>query len=277
MIYNRKYERPEVKQITKQWVKENCKNITERDMSLLRTIYDNKRKLLRRDQLEILCPIPFASTDRLNKRLKTLFKLHIIDKIYPSVGLGEGSSKQYVCLDRAGLILLGIEKYNKPITTDYIGNRSLPLGWEHKVMINEYECYVQQITKALGGSILDYKVEEPIYFNDIKLIPDIFCFLKCNGKGYVFFIEVDMGTEDIPYIKNKLDVYRDLYLSHSWVNTDWCKKFKTPIFPRLMFITENDRPKRVKTLQEYTKESSIRHYFGYHNEFEDMFIDIIKG
>ncbi len=31
---NSKYHRPEVKQVSKQWVRENCKNVTERDKGL---------------------------------------------------------------------------------------------------------------------------------------------------------------------------------------------------------------------------------------------------
>lgn len=273
---SKRYERPEVKQITKQWVRENCKNITERDRGLLKLLHENKRKLLRRDQIEILYPT-FASTDRLNKRIRTLFHMHIIDKVYPPVGIGEGTSKQHICLDRAGAILLGLEKYNKPITTDLAGNRSLPLGWEHKVMLNDYECAIVSSMRNLGGKILLYEVEEIHPFNDTKLIPDILCVLSCGGKGYIFFIEVDMGTEDIPYVKAKLESYKDYYISRAWVNKPWAKMFKTPTFPRVLFITENNRSKRVESLREYAAESSIRFVFGYHAEFTDILEGIIKG
>ena len=88
------YTRPDIKTITKQYAKENYKSITERDMGLIKTFIKNNRRLLRRDQLERLYPA-FASADRLNKRLKLLFQKHIIDRIYPPVGLGQGSSQQY--------------------------------------------------------------------------------------------------------------------------------------------------------------------------------------
>jgi len=267
-----RYNRPEVKQITKQWVKENCKNITERDMGLLRILAGNKRRLLRRDQIELLYP-EFASTDRLNKRIKTLFQMHVIDKVYPPVGIGEGTSKQHICLDRAGIILLELDKYNKPIGAD----RSLPLGWEHKVMLNDYECSMIQIMRDLGGEILLYEVEEPHLYGDNRIIPDIMCLFKCNGKGYVFFIEVDMGTEDIPYIKSKLEAYKDYYMSQQWVSKPWAKMFKTRTFPRVLFLTENGRDKRVSTLEEYTKDSSIRFMYETHNGFRKLMEVIIKG
>lgn len=269
-----RYSRPEVKQITKQWVRENCQWVTERDMGLLKLLVECK--LLRRDQIERLYP-KFPSTDFLNKRLSILYKRHLIDKVYPSVGLGKGSSKQHICLDRAGLLLLDIEKYNKPIKTDKDGNRSLPLGWEHKVMINEYECQIREITKSLGGQVVSYHTETPLPYNDTKLIPDIFCLIKCNGRGYMFFIEVDLGTEDIPYVKSKIDSYTDYYTSRAWVRQSWAKVFKTPTFPRVLFLTENDRTKRINSIREYTKGLSVRFFTDDHNGFYNMLEGIIKG
>ena len=269
-----RYERPEVKQITKQWVRENCHGVTERDMGLLKLLAD--RKLLRRDQLEILYP-EFPSTDFLNKRLGILYKKHLIDKIYPTVGLGKGSSKQHICLDRAGLILLDIEKFNKPIKTDKDNNKSLPLGWEHGVMINDYECRLRQFFGASQSTILKYEVENPLPYNETKLIPDIFFLVKHEGKGYLFFIEVDLGTEDIPYVKRKIDSYVDYYTSRFWLKESWAKVFKTPTFPRVLFLTEDNRPRRVDTLTEYSKDMSVRFFIGDHEGFTDMLKGIIKG
>jgi hypothetical protein len=271
---NRRYERPEVKQITKQWVKENCYNITDRDMGLLRLLAD--RRLLRRDQIERLYR-EFPSTDYLNKRLNILYRKHVIDKIYPPVGLGKGSSKQHICLDRAGVILLGIEKYNKPIKVDKDGNRSLPLGWEHIVMLNEYECRIREFFNGVQDEVLMYNVEEPLYYNDTKIIPDIFCLIKHNGKGYLFFIEVDLGTEDIPYVKKKIDSYVDYYTSRAWLQQKWSRVFKIPTFPRVLIFTENNRPKRVNTLREYTKEMSVRFHIDEHDNLFKVLNNITKG
>lgn len=267
-----RYERPEVKQITRQWVRENCKNITERDMGLLRLL--QTRRILRRDQIEQLYP-EFASTDRLNKRLKALYKLHVIDKIYPPVGLYQGSSQQHICLDRAGILLLEIDKYNKPITTDSYGGKHLPLGWEHRVLINQYECDIKRIASSVGGEVMDFRVEESWAYSDTKLIPDIFCLIKCNGKGFPLILEVDLGTEDIPYVKGKVDNYHKYYMSKEWTRLDWSRKFKNPHFPRVLFLTE-DRGKRISTLKEYTKDSIVRFSFGSHNEFESMLVNIIQ-
>ncbi|MNH31967.1 hypothetical protein D3C79_923800 [compost metagenome] len=151
------------------------------------------------------------------------------------------------------------------------------MGWEHKIRVNDYECWITQTMRDLNGQILLYEVEEPRQYRDTKIIPDILCILKCGGKGYLFFIEVDLGTEDIPYVKSKLESYKDYYMSRQWVAEPWAKAFKTPTFPRVLFLTEDNRPKRLEALQDYTKESQIRFMFGSHNQFQPLLESIIKG
>jgi len=264
-----RYDRPNVKYITKQWVHENCKTITTRDIGLLKLLYENKRRLLRRDQIERLYPV-FESTKVLNRRLKFLFQKHVIDRIYPPVGLNQGSSQQHICLDRAGIILLEIDNYNKPIIYDEFHTRRLPLGWEHKVLINEYEC----VLKNIDGQLIKYIVEDPIPYNDTKLIPDIACVIRHDTKGYNLFLEIDLGTEDIPRVKEKLDNYKHLYLSEAWKSHPICSIFKTKVFPKVLFFTKGVR--RIKTLQEYTKESSIQFRFYLHEQAKDILEKIKK-
>jgi Replication-relaxation len=271
---NSRYERPEVKQITRQWVRENGHNITQRDIGLLKMLADHR--LLRRDQIQTLYP-EFPSTDFLNKRLNILYKKHFIDKIYPSVGLGKGSSKQHICLDRAGIIFLELEGYNKPIRTDKDGSKSLPLGWEHVVMVNDYHCKIKEFFKGEGNGIIKSWTEEPLPYNDTRLIPDIMFIAKYGGKGYLFCIEVDLGTEDVPYVKKKLSSYTDYYLSKMWLGTEWAKVFKTPTFPRVLLMTENGRTKRVNSLREHVKDSGIRFFVEEHQHFMPLLKHIVKG
>jgi len=268
---NRKYARPEVKQVTRQWVRENCKNVTDRDKELLKVI--EKHRILRRDHIEILFP-EFPSSDYLNKRLAILYKMHMIDRTYPQVGLGEGSSKQHVCLDRAGMILLDNETYNKPIRPD----KSLPLGWEHIVTLNDYKCRITQFFKKIGGKVLYCELEQTCRFSGKKLIADIILIVQHNKKGHSFIIEVDLGTENLPFLKKKIDSYRDYYLTKTWVGEPWARVFKTPVFPRVLLMTENGRVGRINSLREYTKDSGgIRFLVDQHNNLEKIFHSITKG
>lgn len=270
-----KYNRPEIKQITKQWVRENIKYITERDMGLLNLLYENKRRLLKRDQIQRLYPV-FESVSVLNRRLRKLYELYILDRFYPKVGMGQGSSQQFICLDKAGLILLEIDRYNKPINYDSNGNKILFLGWEHKILLNEYECNIRALINDINADILIYKVEEPVIFFGNQLIPDIFLIIEYLGKGYVFFIEIDLGTEDIPYIKRKINSYKDYYLSRNWIKEDWVKLFSIPTFPRILFMTVDGRWKRVESLQSYVSELSIKFHFGFHSEFKDIVMSCLN-
>lgn len=268
-----KYERPEVKTITRQWVHDNCQYVTDRDMGLLRVLAQNK--LMKREHIQKLYPM-FPSTDRLDKRLTDLYRLHVIDRVYPPKGLNKGTNQQHVCLDRAGVILLDLKRYNKPIK-DIDGIKTLPLGWRHMVSLTEYRCGIQEVCNEIRGKVLVYEVEQPHKFGQKTLKPDIFCLISIGGKGKLLFIEVDLGTEDVEYVKAKLDSYRDYYMSKAWVSLEWAKIFKTPIFPRVLLLTENNRPKREKTLHDHVKESMLKYHIGSHETFKSILGDILKG
>jgi len=270
---NNRYNRPEVKQVTKQWVKENCKNVTERDLELLKVIHQHR--ILRRDQIQRLYP-RFPSTDFLNKRLKMLYDKHIIDRVYPPVGIGKGSSKQHVCLDRAGVILLGLDSYNKPISY-HKGQKILPLGWEHRVALNEYECRIREFCRSIGARVVYYKTEKPYAYNDTRIIPDITCVISHMNKGYSFFIEVDLGTEDLPYLKKKIDSYMSYKVSNQWHKEKWSRVFKSPKFPKVLVFTEDGRIKRQLSLQEYAKDVPIKSGIDFHGNLENIMKMIIKG
>jgi hypothetical protein len=268
------YKRPEVKQITKEWVYNNCNNITERDMGLLRLLAD--KRVLKRDQIQRLYP-EFASTERLNSRLKVLFNKHVIDRIVPPVPLGQGSAQQHICIDRAGIILLDIERYSKPIKYDSSGQRTLVDGFHHRVAINECECLIQEVLRELEGEMIYYETEEKCHFNDSYIKPDIVCIFKCKGKGYGFCIEVDMGTERLPVIKNKIDNYKDYYVSKQWAKKEWARVFKNPTFPRVLLLTKNGFTKRVNEMRHYTHGSMVRFLSGTHEDFTSIINSILKG
>lgn len=266
-------ERQEVKQITKRWVMDNCTNVTERDMGMLKILAN--RRLLRRDHIQSLYP-KFPSTDYLNKRLSILYNKHIIDRIYPPVGMGKGSSKQHICLDRAGIILLGMDKYNKPIQYDTEGNKSLFMGWKHRIALNDYECRIREYCNSHDLSIIKIESEKDHPYHNTKIIPDIFLFIKNNTKGHLFFIEVDLGTEDLPYVKDKMQGYVNYYMSKSWIREKWARVFKNPTYPQVIFLTEEGRNSRVKSIQDHVNSYSLKFHVGFHSELTKILNSIIK-
>lgn len=273
------YDRPEVKNVTKQWVEDNCKYLTDRDMKIIEMLYENKRRILRRDQLEYLLPeeYQFASVDRMNKRLKLLYEKHVIDKYYPKVGLNRGSSQQYICLDRAGIILLGLDKYTKPINTDDTGAKTIVSNWQHRVLLNDYECLLIKICKDLGADILFYDSECICPYNNSTVIPDIIVVIKHNGKGYSFILEVDRSTERTSVLKNKVDNYVGYSLSREWVSQKWAKIFKNPTFPRICIVTEDNSTRRTESIREYTSSMELRISCVKGGEFEQYIFNTLMG
>jgi hypothetical protein len=272
-------DRPEIKHVSKAWVKDNCKtSLTDRDMDLLRLIH--KKQLLRRDQIQALLPGAFPNEDRLQKRLLKLYQMHIIDRICPKVGIGEGSSQQHVCVDRAGAILLDIQEGFNKFIQGTEGNKWLPQRWRHVVAINDYEILIRDIVRDMGGEVLYYTVEREIKYAHTCVKPDILCLIRWEGKPSLFIVEVDLDTEDMKTLKNKVHNYKACYLSGAWRNTKWARAFKTdrPPFPKILFFTEDDRPKRVKTLKEYVKDTgSVKFQADHHCNAREIIVDTIMG
>jgi hypothetical protein len=116
-----RYARPKIS-FDEDWYKQVDRYVTERDKGLLELIYE--KNILKREEIQQYYPV-FKSVCVLNRRLKRLYDLHLIDKYYlPNTG--EGSSQQYICLDYGGLIVLGINltQYVKPIQIEK-GRRNL--------------------------------------------------------------------------------------------------------------------------------------------------------
>lgn len=235
--------------VSKTWVEENSQNLTSRDEGLLKIIH--QKRYLKRDQIEILYP-HFASTNVLNRRLKTLFEKHFIDRFYPSVRTGEGSSQQYVCLDRAGAVLFDLGPFRKPIRYGPEGERYLPQDWRHHSLIIDAECAIRKEFDV----VLMEQEERRIFGRDRILIPDILTIVRVQNKGGAFFLEVDMGTEDIGIIREKVERYKQYYWSRAWMREKWVGLFKAPIFPSLIFLN-NSSEQRREAIRRCTKESNL--------------------
>lgn len=225
--------------------------LTKRDKDLLELIH--KKKFLRRDQAQVYLS-SFSSSDVLNKRIRLLYHNYFIDKIYPQVGLGKGSSKQILCLDKAGAILLHIPHFTKPIR--YTDNLAmLPIYWRHHLRIIDVEIILIEMCKRRNFTLHTIEKEYILDAPEKRIIPDLFIFI-INKSGYVCFIEIDMGTEDMIRLKNKIRDYEKYYLSNKWLELPWTSYFKDPPYPEILFITD-DNDKRIKEISRLLKESIL--------------------
>jgi hypothetical protein len=144
-------------------------------------------------------------------------------------------------------------------------------------MINEYECRLRKMCEESSLSMPMYIVEPEYKYGDRKIKPDIVCLIANNKIGHLFFIEVDMGTEDIPYIKDKLTNYTEYYSSRLWIQEKWARVFRSPSFPKLIFLTEDGRSRRVESIRKHSKDLPISVTVGEHKDLCSMIESMTKG
>lgn len=261
------YEREEVKKVTLDWVKTNCK-ITNREFELLEIIKD--RKLVRRDMLEVISPsyryIGKSRTRVMNRSINKLFSNMCIDKVHEKQAMGEGNSPAIISLDRAGSLMLDIpykqriKKNRKTIKGKEFIFRSLPLNYRHVNGVNKLEVETILLLEESGGEIVTWDLENPIniYHNGDKLdlIPDVLTQIRFHKKQknpFYAYIEFDTGSENIrykspPIIRDKVIKYKKYKTSKLWED-------KFEYFPLLMLVTEDDS--RVDFFNRKCKESNI--------------------
>jgi hypothetical protein len=276
------WEREEIKKVTMDYVKTNCK-ITNRERELLQIIKD--RKLVRRDMLEIISPhyrhLGSSRTRIMNRSIKKLFKNMCIDKVHESQGYREGNTPAIVSLDRAGSLILGIphrpriKQLNKRVNGIDCIIRQLPINYRHINGVNNIEVETILYLEEECGEIVDWIHEEAVKFHygqeKVVIIPDVIMSLKFSdkhSKTFHAFLEYDTGTESIRYkepkiIREKIIKYRQYKNSHLWEN-DYHS------FPIVLFVTEDES--RVTFFNDKCEENGVSGLGIY----RDNYIKVIK-
>lgn len=235
--------------ITREWVLANCK-ITQREFELLKIIH--KRKLVRRDMLEIISPsyrnLGPNRTRILNRSLTKLFKMSCIDKVHEKQTHMDGNTPAIVAIDKCGAMLLGvkhrprIKRVTKTINGQEFIFRELPVNFKHINGINQLEVDTILFCEQSGSSLLNWVLEQEIKFHYgseiVQIIPDVIAKIRMKNKDFALFIEFDMGTESARYtappkIKEKIMKYKKYRASGLYKSQ----------FPVLVFVA-NDK-KRI--------------------------------
>lgn len=249
----RKGQRKEVRIINNEWVDNNCTNVTERDMGMLKLLA--KFPILNSEHLRILTPRTddhkafyelSQGTKRCNERIRILYDLHCVNKWTPRLPIGHGTSKQYVALDRAGIKLLNLERRAR---------NEIPQDWKHQSLIMDVYCqHVEaERNKKWENRYLEREEKQVSSF----LIPDLVSVLKRDNKGAAFFIEVDRSEKKESMEKDKLKTYYEWYLSKSWVQERWAVVLPKPIFPTVVYLFDEEK-------KGWKRRSTILHQTAYH-------------
>lgn len=285
------YERVEIKRATKDWVDLNCK-LTDRELELLKLIYD--RKLVRRDYLEVISPSYRVLGDNrgviLNRAIKKLFKLNVIDKVHESADIGKGNTPAIISIDKCGSMILGkphkrriIHRFSEHNGKTYV-KRELPINHRHVNCINRLEVETILLCEEYECEIVDWQLEKPnsfIYGNENNtLIPDVLLILRVGNKKIPIYIEYDTGTEGIrekepKAIKDKILKYKRFKSSKIWITQDWQSHFEQPLFPIVLFITEDE--KRIDFFKRKSNEYNVKSLSMYYDKYSSVMRGFIKA
>lgn len=196
----------------------------------------------------------FSRVDVLNRRIRTMYHQHLIDRIYPPVAIYSGSSQQYVCLDAGGYIVLDQKPRRKSIR-NVDGILTLPIDWRHYSRIVDTECFLIKLESEGYLRTIYRSVEQPFRYGNRMIIPDLFAVVS-KHYGHAIFFEIDMGTEDIGRIRRKIGQYNQYYESNAWEGEDWTKAFKDAPFPKIMFLT-TDNVKRIREIERVVSDYEV--------------------
>ena len=258
------YERKEIKRVTLDFVKTNCK-LTEREEELLQIISD--RKLVRRDMLEVISPsYRYLGENRtliINRSINKMFKSMVVDKVHEPQEFMKGNKPATVALDKAGAITLGvpfkqrIRHHMSVVRGDEYVTRSLPANYRHINGVNQLEVDTILFCEDNDSKIIQWVHEKPMELfwgqEKVLVIPDIIMELKLADKALFAFVEYDTGSEskrekEPPIIRDKIIKYRKYMLSGLWED-DY------PQFPMLLLVTEDSN--RIDFFNKKCKESGL--------------------
>lgn len=271
------YDRTEQPRVTADWVKLNCRSITDREMEILRIVH--KRKYVRRDHLEWIHP-DFRVIENqgsrvtvLNRSITKLFEKMCLDKVHEQTGYKEGNKPCIIALDKAGAILLKTPFYRRIKQRKtfkdgqlHVHSREVPIQFLHVNGINQLEVDTIKFCIENNWKLVRWDIENTRKFSSgaekIRLTPDVFAIFGFGNKPIISFLEYDTGTEDkgnskkFPMIDDKLNKYKKFLQSGQWMKEGWYKRLKGAGFPLLIFVTEDK--KRVEFVEKRGKELGLQ-------------------
>lgn len=249
-------ERQEIKRITDEYLESIRHKITPRDMEILKLL--DQHPLLSSSHLLELCPgagnqQPFhmlaKGQQRLNDRLRVLFDLNLIHKYAPPLAPGEGTSKQYVWLDRGGAKLIGTRRRT---------TAKLPANYLHTHCVMELYVELRRLARIKHLDLFVSHIEQPL--STLAIVPDLVVLYRRQGFGYLYIIEVDRCEKKEADEIAKIKAYRDWQISGLWLREGWARILPTPKFPHVLYLFDPVRPswkKRQTAFRRSAEEARL--------------------
>ncbi len=256
-------EREPIATITQDYVQMNRHILTPRDIAIMELLKDFP--IMTTEHLVELTPQtlmpngkPIAAFHQCKKgfqlcrdRIRRLFDYHFVNKASPRLGLGEGTSPQYVWLDRAGYRLLDLEgRPPKTLTMEYL----------HHARILDVYCLFHRlhrkgfITVDLLQACYRYKP------HTTNIEPDLMVAFRKGNFGYKYLIEVDNCEKKEKEELTKLQKYKDWEYGSHWIKEEWAELYSRR-FPTVLYLfsgSERKVRRRVKVFKDYATEIECR-------------------
>lgn len=256
-------QRDELKTVSSEWVQNHRHLLTPRDKAMLSLL--SRFPVMTIDHLVTLTPEtklpggkpiqPFhrcvKSHQLCRDRIRRLYDYHFVNKHSPQLGMGEGTSPQYIWLDRAGYQLLG--KPGRP-------PKQLTIEYNHHARILDVYCSLVELERE-GIITIDYlKVCYSFKPKTANIEPDLIVAFRKGNYGYKYFIEVDTGEKKEKDELKKIERYREWELSTQWIKEEWAELYKRR-FPAVLYLcsgTERKAKRRISVLKEKAKQEECR-------------------
>lgn len=294
-----KYTRNNIK-IDEKFLKEVKHWLTNRDYKILYLLY--RFPFLTVEQIEMIVfgnLSPASWQNKANERLRRLYHAHLIDRWFPPVSKGAGSSQQHVVLDKAGFIMLKgylKEQLNANKIRKFRKRTYIPQTYQHTLKILDFYALLHVLNRQLGiikdvngkeegtiGNVYGFKIEgdddkDTVSENRLSMFykdkqgernmvrPDAFFVYSIRGKAKVFFLEIDNSTMDIEQLESKIKRYNKLFESGEWKKKRWAKTITNGKFPSVLLLMETEEAvnKVVKMIKK--TNTNIRFYLTTYNK-----------
>ena len=264
-------ERDTIGYLTEAKIQEMSKPLNQRDYEILNLL--NRFTCMSSEQIYKLVP-PVAGlssfselstgVDRCNKRLRMLFDNYFINKSSPRLGNGEGTSKQYCWLDKAGKYIISGElnaKIKKILPHDYL----------HYCAIVDTFIYLKQLNNIVPGAVRYFRNE--VKQSTSLLIPDIVVALNLKNTPKVYFIEIDRGNNREAVEVKKIRNYADWKNSYVWKQEEWARLIENCPFPDMIYAVD-DKMKyhnsRISRIKKATSGYNVNVAFTTFSELHDV-------
>ncbi len=194
--------------------------LTLRDVSVILSVYENR--FMRRDQIQRL-HFPGSSVQATSARLKKLSDHKFLDKMQrPVIG---GASQAVYALNKRGadVVTMNLDVSRQQVHWKRDNNRVEWLFMEHTLAVSEFKVCLDLALRGReaelyfhqrGDRSLIRRVSDPSGKKKYLVVaPDAFFGVQTERGKHIFFLEVDMGTETLKRIQEKVIAYKKYWKS----------------------------------------------------------------